>query len=267
MRPMNGRQQTAERIAAMYAADDRVEAVVMAGSSESGHADALSDIDLYVYGGALPLDFRRRIAGDASLRAEVGNAFWEPGDEWVDAESGIHVDVMFRDRRWIEKQLDRVLVRHEASVGYSTCLWFNVLHSRILFDRRGWFARLQEGARVPYPEALRRAVIGKNLPLLRRNLSSYTQQIAKAARRGDRVSVAHRASAFLASWFDVLFAINRLPHPGEKRLLAYAEEHCERRPDGMRESVERLIAEAGEGSEVSATLADALADALERMTT
>ena len=66
--------------------------------------------------------------------------------------------------RWIEEQLERVLVHHQASVGYSTCFWYNVLHSQALFDRAGWFAELQRRPRQPYPEELQRAIIGQKLP-------------------------------------------------------------------------------------------------------
>lgn len=233
----------AHSLAQRYAALPQVEAVALAGSQTSGAADHDSDIDLYVYVNAdLPLAARAAIARAHARHAEVDNQFWEPGDEWIEASSGIHVDVMFRTRAWIEEQLDRVLRRHEASVGYSTCFWHNVLTSRALFDRNGWFQRLQEEARQPYPEALGRAIIAKNYPLLRQNLSSYRYQIERAAMRNDWVSVNHRVAALLASYFDILFAVNRLLHPGEKRLAAFVEAHCRLVPAGMPSQLHELLA-------------------------
>jgi hypothetical protein len=131
---------------------------------------------------------------------------------------------MYRSPKWIEDQLDRVLMRHEATIGYTTCFWFNVLHSEPLFDRGGWFKQLRDRANVAYPDELRRAVIAKNWPILRRNQSSYRRQIELALQRGDAVSVQHRVTALLASFFDVWFALKREPHPGEKRLLTHLPE-------------------------------------------
>ncbi len=147
---------------------------------------------------------------------------------------------------WIEEQLDRVLLKHEASTGFTTCFWYNVLHSSILFDRDGWFEQLQRRTQQPYPESLRRAIIAKNHPVLRHLLlSAYLHQLEKAVQRDDLVSVNHRVAALLASYFDVLFAVNRMPHPGEKRLVEIAEERCEKLPVGMREQVHNLLAAAG----------------------
>ena len=235
-------RELALRLAGNYAANLTVAAVVLSGSRTSEQEDASSDIDLYVYSRQpISLDERRRVAAGAG-RAEIGNAFWEPGDEWVDEAAGVSVDVMFRDCRWIEEQLDRVLKHHQASVGYSTCFWYNVLHSEILFDRSGWFAALQEQASVPYPEELRAAIIAKNLPILRQNMSSYIHQMELAIQRGDRVSLNHRTTALLASYFDVLFAVNRQPHPGEKRLVKFAEQLCSNRPADFAERIEELLA-------------------------
>jgi len=131
---------------------------------------------------------------------------------------------MYRSPEWIEEQLNRVLSRHEAALGYTTCFWYNVVHSEALFDPRSWYQELQNRGRVAYPEGLRRAIVMKNWPVLRRNHSSYRHQIEVALNRGDIVSVQHRVTAFLASFFDIWFALERKPHPGEKRLLSHLPE-------------------------------------------
>ena len=43
---------------------------------------------------------------------------------------------------WIEQELDRLLRRCRPSGG-TTCAWHTVRTALILFDRSGWFARLQ----------------------------------------------------------------------------------------------------------------------------
>jgi hypothetical protein len=198
-------------------------AVAEGGSRATGNADNASDIDLYIYArGAPDVEERRQFLLARSDHFEIDNRVWETGDEWVDRESGTVVDMMYRSPEWIDGELARVLDSHQASLGYSTCLWHNVMTSRLLFDRNGWFEALQVKARQPYPVELARAVVAKNYRLLRNAQSSFMSQILKAAGRGDLVSVNHRTSALLASYFDVLFALNRTPHPGEKRLVMQA---------------------------------------------
>ena len=229
-------------VAARYSVLSQVEAVALAGSQTTGMSDRDSDLDIYVYvREEIPVSVRAGIAAARAERVEVDNRFWEPGDEWVEADSGVSVDVIFRDTRWIEEQLDRVLRRYEASVGYSTCLWYNVLSSHILYDRQGWFGAFQQGARRPYPEPLRQAIVAKNHPILGRTISSYTHQLERAVAHDDLVSLNHRTAALLSSYFDILFAVNRLPHPGEKRLLEFAAQHCAKLPEGMSRQVGELI--------------------------
>jgi predicted nucleotidyltransferase len=232
----------ASLVAAAFANLPAVDAVVLAGSGLTGVADEQSDLDLYVCAEApVAMADRVTIATRFATRHEVGNDFWEPGDEWIDTRTGRHVDVMYRTPVWIEEQLERVLVRHEASVGYSTCFWHNVLHSTPLFDRSGWYRDLQQAATRPYPEPLRRAVIARNYPILRQSLSSYLAQIERAVRRSDSVSIQHRVTALLASYFDVLFAVNELPHPGEKRLLQFAAARCAKIPSNMEIQIYTLL--------------------------
>jgi hypothetical protein len=143
----------------------------LAGSRAAGADDPSSDFDLYVYATReVTLDERRKLLGE---QAEIGNCFWEPGDESIEEPTGARIDIMCRSSEWIAGQLDRVLVRHEASLGYTTCFWYNVSHSEALFDPRDWYHALRNRARVEYPNVLRRAIVAKNWPVLRRNQSSY----------------------------------------------------------------------------------------------
>jgi len=241
----NAHETLARRVASEFIELAQVEAVTLGGSRGVGGVgyDPASDIDVYVYTrGHIDLAVRRGIVdavGGAS-RADLGMTFWGPGDEWLDAATGIHVDTVFFDADWMADQLDRVLVRHEASLGYSTCFWHTVRGSLILEDPRGWFAALQDRGGGAYPGALRRNVIELNHAVLRGLLPSYSTQVAKAARRGDLVSVNHRLTGLLASYFDVLFAFNEVPHPGEKRLVEAAS-LLARRPEGMATDLRDLL--------------------------
>jgi hypothetical protein len=89
----------------------------------------------------------------------------------------------------------------------------------VLFDRTGWYRNLKLKAGRPYPGELAYSIVEKNYRLLCETHSAFQKQILKAASRNDSVSANHRTTAFLACYFDVLFALDRVPHPGEKRLL------------------------------------------------
>jgi hypothetical protein len=264
-------QQTpplAKAIAAKFGALPQVVAVALAGSQTSGVSDDSSDYDFCVYvQDDIPVEIRRAIAQEFAEHLEINNQFWEPGDEWIDASSSCGVDVMYRTPQWIEEQLDRVLVRHQASVGYSTCFWWNVLTSAPLYDKEGWFKQLQEKANQPYPEALKKAIIAKNYPILRRNISSYTHQLQKAMTRDDSVSIIHRTAALLASYFDIIFAVNSVPHPGEKRLVAQVKKLCSKIPTGMEEYIPSVNASMASPSSNQSLLhnLNALLDGLDEL--
>lgn len=253
-------------LGAAFAEHPHVEAVALGGSHGTGVADPDSDIDLYVYASnEVPVAFRAALVASRSDRSELDNRIWETGDEWEDRLLGVHVDVMFRSLSWADEELARVLDRHEPRLGYSTCFWHNIQTSRAVYDRCGWFAALQERARRPYPEPLARAIIDKNLPVLRTLFSSYRGQIIKAATRGDGVSVNHRVAALLASTFDVLFALNRALHPGEKRLLQAARGLTHVPPDFTAQVEGLLAATASLDRAVLGDAVDRLCNALEKL--
>jgi hypothetical protein len=67
------------------------------------------------------------------------------------------------------------------------------------------------------------------------------KQIEKAVGRRDLVNVNHRVAALLASYFDVLFAVNRLLHPGEKRMVEFATRHCRLLPADMPSNIASIV--------------------------
>ena len=241
--------ELADELASHYARSPAVSGVGLGGSSARGTGDADSDIDVYVFTTGGP-EFERTVEflrHRPASRQDLQLDYFDPGDEWIDARTGVAVDVMFWDADWIERTIDRSLRDHRASLGYSTCHLHTLRHLRILFDRAGWLGALHERCQSPYPEPLRRAIIDRNRPLLRSVLPAYAHQLEKAVRRADPISTNHRTAALLASYFDILFALNRLTHPGEKRLLELARAQCSLLPEEMERDVRRVLATSGEG--------------------
>jgi hypothetical protein len=230
-------------LATAFSQFPHVEAVALGGSQASGRGDAASDIDLYVFTTAtIPLDHRKTLMEKrGASRTDLDLRFWDLGDEWVDADSGIEVDIIYWDTAWIEEQIAHVLDRHQASLGYTTSFWHTIRAARLLYDRGGWLGALQAKASQPYPEDLRNAILLLNHPVLRRVIPAYSHQIELAVQRGDLVSVNHRVAAFLASYFDILFALNRELNPGEKRLLSITPDRCAKTPSGMTEDLTALL--------------------------
>jgi hypothetical protein len=46
-------------------------------------------------------------------------------------------------------------VNYPASVGCSTCFWWDVLTSTALSDEQGWFKHLQQKVNQPFPKPLK----------------------------------------------------------------------------------------------------------------
>ena len=78
------------------------------------------------------------------------------------------------------------------------------------------------------------------MKLLYEFMPAYKWQIAKAVERKDVVSVNHRTAAFMESYFDIIWAMNELNHPGEKRLVSLCKKMCKRLPADFEENINRL---------------------------
>ena len=72
-------------------------------------------------------------------------------------------------------------------------------------------------------------------------MPAYPKQIKKALKRKDFVSINHRIAEFLASYFDLLFAINEVTHPGEKRLIQLCKKKCKILPENFEEDLNLLF--------------------------
>ena len=263
-------QELAYELATQFAAFPQVVAVALGGSQASSTADTESDIDLYIY-----TDTEVSLAAQSALieqsgganRADLNLPYWGGVNIWINAPTGITVDCIYFGAAWMEEQIMRVMELHQPSLGYSTCFCRTMQQSRMLYDPRGWFQALQAHSQQDYPEALRRNIIAYNHPVLRTIMSSYLDQIKNAVRRDDIVSVNHRVAALLASYFDVVFALNRVLHPGEKRLLAFAHSECALLPTAIDADIAAVLAVAGTASDTVVVHLTRLLDRLDELLT
>ncbi|MGM0834714.1 MAG: nucleotidyltransferase domain-containing protein [Bacillota bacterium] len=230
------------KISSAFSQLEEVEGVVLSGSLSTNTQDEHSDIDLYIYSvQEIPTSTRKKLLEPFSDYMEINNQYWETEDDGTLNEPNIDIEIIYRNYAWIENELLKTVVNFQAQVGYTTCFWSNYLNSRILYDQNGQLKKLQDKINVTFPKELKENILNKNYPLLRDSVTSYYCQIEKALKRKDYISVNHRVAALLASYFDILFAINELPHPGEKKLIKIAQETCKYLPDKMEENIIRIL--------------------------
>lgn len=221
----------------------QVEAIALGGSRANGVFDEFSDYDVYVYVTAeIDSKVRGKLLAPYCSEMEINNHYWEFEDNVI-LKSGVGMDIIYRPMDKFDQFISYTVFDCHASNGYSTCFWHNIITSQIVYDSNGKYTKLKEKFSVPYPEELRKNIIDKNMKLLTGVLPSYDKQIKKALDRQDFVSVNHRIAGFLASYFDVIFAVNRLTHPGEKRLVQLCKERCEVLPKDFEENLNKLLTE------------------------
>jgi predicted nucleotidyltransferase len=221
---------------------EEVEGVLLAGSQATKTNDSDSDYDIYIYTSKeIQLEKRKIITHKYFSYMELNNTFWETEDDGYLKESNIPVEIIYRDLVWIDDSLNRTTVKCIAEVGYTTCFWASFVNSIILYDKDGELNKLQNKYKVSYPYKLKQNIVKKNYPLLKLQMPSYYYQIEKALKREDFISVNHRVAAFLASYFDILFAVNETLHPGEKKILKILQDNKFRLPRDMEINVNNIL--------------------------
>ena len=220
----------------------QVEAIALGGSRATGRNDEKSDYDVYVYlTESIDESVRKSILNKYCRYMEIGNSFWELEDD-VTLNDGIDMDIIYRNLTDFENMISSVVDDCVSWNGYTTCMWHNLITSRIVFDKNGKLTALQEKYKIPYPQKLKENIISNNMKLLSGMLPSFDMQIKKAENRGDLVSVNHRVTEFLASYFDIIFALNEMTHPGEKRMQSICSKECRILPEKFDENLNRLFA-------------------------
>lgn len=218
-----------------------VEAIALGGSRATDHYDEKSDYDLYLYcTNGISEEIRGDILSKYCGRMEIGNHFWEYEDNGT-LNDGVDIDILYRDLDALSADVASVVEQYQARNGYTTCMWHNLMTCKVIVDKGGRLEAARKRFDVPYPERLKRNIIDRNMKLLHRAMPAYEAQIAKAVNRGDLVSVNHRTAAFMESYFDVIFAVNELTHPGEKRLVRLCRENCGILPARFEENLDQLF--------------------------
>jgi len=206
---------------------EEVDAITLGGSRASGNHDADSDYDLYVYlNSDLRVEKRRNALSRTCTKLEIDLQYWDPEDDGV-LNDGTPIEICYRSIDETCRSLSNTLEKHIAQCGYTTVLCDSVLRSKILYDPKGLYADLIKRFTIPYPEELRQNIIATNRAVLDGIMQSYIGQIEKAVKRNDVISINHRIAEFFSSYFDILFAVNRAFHPGQKRLIERAISICQ----------------------------------------
>lgn len=218
-----------------------IEAIGLGGSRAGTDYDEKSDYDVYLYcNDKISEDLREKILSKYCSYMELGNHFWEYEDNCT-LKNDIDIDLLYRNLDEHIKTIEDVVEKYRASNGYSTCMWSNLITCKIIYDRNGRLTRAKERFNVKYPIELKQNIIKRNMRLLHNSMPSYNHQILKAVSRNDKVNLGNRVTAFMDSYFDVMFALNEITHPGEKRLVQKCKEQCEILPNNFEKNIDELF--------------------------
>ncbi len=234
-----------EEIVNQYIDLQEVEAVAIGGSTTVKTSDKNSDIDIYIFSKTnVSIEVRENIIKSISSKYESGCEYFGAGDEYLVDKLNKQLDVMYWNVDWFESVVDNAWVKCYPQNGYTTCFLYTLKNFNIIYDKNNWLRNLQKVIDTSYPKALKENIIKRNLMLMKdKPFASYYEQIKKAIERKDVVSINHRISAFVASYFDIIFALNEQLHPGEKRLIQFTKNNCKILPKKFETNLSRLFAQ------------------------
>ena len=243
----------------------QVEAIALGGSRAGEVFDEKSDYDIYLYcTGEVTEEEKRPILEKYCSYLELSNHFWELEDN-CRLKNGIDMDILYRNLDDFVMDVASVVEQKNARNGYTTCMWHNLCTCKIVYDANGRLTEAKRRFRVPYPQELKRNIIDRNCKLLYAYMPAYSDQIRKAVKRNDLVSMNHRTAAFMESYFDVIFALNEQTHPGEKRLIRLAKERCAILPNHFEENIQKLYSNLFANPEAAVAVLEEMIGELKRI--
>ena len=212
-----------------------------AGSTTEALSMRDSDIDLYVYATEpVNLTARRDIAARSASRSEIGTM---RGSRVTNGSM----------RRPATRSMSCTAPQAGSRINWIACSSGTKRRSA---TRRPFGTTCCTACRWSIPTA-GIGISSRRLasPMARHEVAQSSRRMAAAAAgglvlsepdsigadRGDIVSVQHRVTALLSSYFDIIFAVNELPHPGEKRLLQFLTDGRLKLPAGMSDQIDDLV--------------------------
>ncbi len=243
-------EKSLENIVEFYKSFEQVKAIAFGGSCSAKTSDMASDIDLYVFlENDISVEERKNFVEKISSNFEVGGEYFGNGDEYFVEDLGQQLDVMYWNTKWFEDVVENIWIKNYVQNGYTTCFLYTLKVCKIVYDKDNWLQGLKDKINTSYPINLKQNIIKRNMMLMKdKPFASYYEQIKKALARKDVVSVNHRLSAFLASYFDVLFAVNEKLHCGEKRLIQYSKDNLKILPKDFEENIDKVLTQPNENT-------------------
>lgn len=213
------------------------------GAVSAETSDDNSDIDVYIFTKTdILIETRENIIKPISSKFEIGGEYFGSGDEFIFDNLGKQLDLMYWTIEWIESVVNKTWIECHPQNVYTTCFLYTLKNFNIIYDKNNRLENLQRKINTPYPLKLKGNIINRNLMLMKdKPFASYYEQIEKALLWNDVTSVNHRISAFVASYFDIIFALNEQLHSGEKRLIQYAKNNCKKLPKDFEKNLLNLF--------------------------
>ena len=194
----------------------------------------------YVYvNGLIDEEKRKEILKNFDNHIEIENSFRECGD--CIKKDEIEINIIYRDINDFMKNIEKVVKKYKPSNAYTTCMWHSLITCKILYDKNGLLQKYKDKYSVSYPKQLKKNIIKRQLQLLDSAMSAYPKQIEKAVLQKDFVDINYLITKFLASYFDLILAVNEIIHPGEKRLVQLCKDQCKILPRDFEENLELMF--------------------------